>query len=416
MSVMTPKGASIVLVVILIVLGFAFLSGSVVPYRLIYVLSVGTAVNLAIALISIRGLRAESRGSQVKVEAGSVIEEELLLSNRILLPRLFLEVAVETTLPGGGTARLVNLGPGQVTTWAMALKAERRGLYKVGPVKVGYRDPLGLFETTRRFGTPRELLVLPATVNIGASALSKSDLGRHVKSRLGGSSLSPAAASIRRYEPGEGYSRIHWPSTLRHRQLMSKELDTETVESVWVVVDLDQTVHLGVDNESTEEYAITIAASYVKYYLLAGFAVGLLGHGREHVLLPLGRGSHHLARILEALALAKVGPSPPLEKVLVQERKRIGSRATLIIVTPSTAPEWMAAVRYLYQNNDRHLVLLEHASFNGGGDSSSAIPLAQGPRLQVCWVRKGDNLSVLLSQHLLEQREMASPPRNTEKS
>ncbi len=98
---------------------------------------------------------------------------------------------------------------------------------------------------------------------------------------------STNAVTVRSYVPGDALTRIHWNSTARHGQLMVKEFDLDPTIDVVVLLDLDRDVQAGENEESTEEYGVTIAASLTTFLLQRReLAVSLEVPGPHGVLLP----------------------------------------------------------------------------------------------------------------------------------
>src|SRR6202011_6346134 len=102
--------------------------------------------------------------------------------------------------------------------------------------------------------------------------------------------------------PGDAFNRIHWPTTARTTRLMVREFELDPTADVWIVLDLDIDAQAGSGVESTEEYAVTAAASLARHLLDQGRAVGLVS---QTASLPGHRGPRQVERILEVLALAQ---------------------------------------------------------------------------------------------------------------
>src|SRR4029453_19147771 len=99
--------------------------------------------------------------------------------------------------------------------------------------------------------------------------------GEDVKSRT--YHVTPNVSTIREYQPGDSFNRIHWRSTARQNQLMVKEFELDPPAEVYVVLDMQERVQqilaparsgrgprpLSEQRiaESTEEYGVQTAAS-----------------------------------------------------------------------------------------------------------------------------------------------------------
>ena len=114
--------------------------------------------------------------------------------------------------------------------------------------------------------------------------------------------VTPHAAGVREYAPGDSLSRIHWPITVRKDKFMVKEFDQDPQADVWIFLDgeklvqsklpdppqpkliyslwaLGQEYHVTLPQD-TFEYAVSVAASIAHYFLKRGEAVGLACAGQ----------------------------------------------------------------------------------------------------------------------------------------
>ena len=180
--------------------------------------------------------------------------------------------------------------------------------------------------------------------------------------------MTTDASGLRDHAPGDGLHRIHWLSSARTGELRSKEFAMEASSNLWIILDLDNNSHAGFGLESTEEYAVKVAGALVHRALRDGKAVGLVAYGADRVIVPPGRGTSHLWRVMEVLATVEASGPDRLAHVLVDVRPTLGRGLSVIVVTPSTDPEW---VRELLGWGMRQMVpaavLLDAASFVGDG-------------------------------------------------
>src|SRR5438552_3227765 len=64
--------------------------------------------------------------------------------------------------------------------------------------------------------------------------------GQDVKSRA--FHVTPNVSTIRDYQPGDSFNRIHWRSTARTGQLMVKEFELDPTAEVYLVLDMQERV------------------------------------------------------------------------------------------------------------------------------------------------------------------------------
>jgi uncharacterized protein (DUF58 family) len=173
---------------------------------------------------------------------------------------------------------------------------------------------------------------------------------------------------VRQYQFGDSFNRIHWPTSARTNELMVKLFELDPASDIWLVLDLERSVHVGSGDDSTEEYAVRTAASVARYFLMANRSVGLLALGGSYYLEEPGRGAQQYVRLLEVLALARAEGGVSLADLLWREGKRFGRHTTVLVVTPSTDEGWVEALQSLTQRGVKvAAVLLESSTFVEGG-------------------------------------------------
>jgi uncharacterized protein (DUF58 family) len=262
-------------------------------------------------------------------------------------------------------------------------------------VWVSSGDPFGIFRASRKLTDDATMVVYPRTVPLPR-------FGR-VPGELPGGSLqgvrvqfsTPNVSSIREYRPGDAVNRIHWPTTARITRLMVREFELDPTTDVWIVLDLNADVHAGAGIESTEEYAVTAAASLARHLLEQGRAVGLVS---QTATLPADRGPRQAERILEVLALVRADSHLTLSAMLSAETSRFARSSTLVVVTPSTAEAW---ARYCQALGGRGVhstaVLVEAATFGTAPSTLLLVSSLAAAHIQTYLVKRGDPLEHALS-------------------
>jgi uncharacterized protein (DUF58 family) len=136
---------------------------------------------------------------------------------------------------------------------------------------------------------------------------------------------------------------------------MVKTFDLEPSGDLWIVLDMDEAVQAGQEEESTEEYGVILASSLADRVLRQNRAVGLVAYGTQPgngdgglqplptIVMPQ-KGEAQRWRILEALATVRAGGNWPLEQVLGEMNRNLGRGMTLVVITPSCDPAWLAGL------------------------------------------------------------------------
>jgi uncharacterized protein (DUF58 family) len=378
-------------------IGLAAVSGYWLFYRAAYVVGGLVPISFVWARANFRGLNVTVEREANRLQVGQRAEARVRLANTSFYTKLWLEAEDPTDMPGIPPRTVVTLPAHDWRDWKASVACTRRGRFSLGPIAVGTGDPFGLFRFSRSHGDSHPLLVLPLPEKIPNFWLPPAQLpGEGTVSRRT-HYVTPNAASVREYHPGDSYSRIHWRSTARLDQLMVKTFEMDPTSDIWVLLDLHAPVQAGLGDDSTEEYGVQVAASIGNHFLQANRMLGLIAVGRERVVVESARGPQQHARILEALAVAQAEGEMPLARLLLEEARRFGRHSTLIVVTSSPDENWVEVVQSLIQRGARAaVVLLEPSSF--GGTRSALLPFSTlaASEILTYLVRCGDDLSIAL--------------------
>lgn len=378
----------------------AAISGQTVLYHLTDVLVATFLVTLVWSFLSVRGLRFTRTLRQDRAQVGDVIEQRLELRSLLPVPRVWLEFIDGGTLPGYQAGRVLDLGVGGRKIWDLEAPCLRRGLYHLGPARLSGSDPFGMFQFSRSIGEPTPVLVYPETVDLTGFALPGGQLAGGDRRRRGWHQTTSHVASVREYRPGDPVRHVHWPSTARSGRLMVKEFDAEPSADLWVVLDLQADAQRGTGDESTEEYAVKIAASVGRHFLAQGRSVGLIAIGREHRIVSSDRGQRQLIKLLEDLAVVRADGTMPLAEVLASETDRCTHNSSLLVVTPSTDERWPEVLQGVRGRGiGGGAVLLEASTFDAAPNSLLLVGALASAGIPSLLVKRGDPLDRLLTSH-----------------
>jgi uncharacterized protein (DUF58 family) len=415
------RRAMALLLVFLVLSSLAAYTARALLFNLAYVVGLTLTLSFIWALSNILWVRIDRDTVTRRTQVGEHVEERFVVRNTGLLPKLWLEVRDQSELPGHRAGQVLSgIPPRHERGWVTRTLCRKRGRYRLGPISLAAGDPFGLFRFRRRFPEIRHLVVLPATfelprLQIPAGRLTGGD-ALHRRTHY----VTPSAAGIRDYVPGDSYNRIHWPSTARRGRLIVKEFELDPAADVWIVLDLQSDVHaeapefgLAVNGEpailhlgeptlhivpTTEEYTVTVAASLAQHFLGRNRSVGLVAYGQHREVVQADRGLRQLTRLLECLAVLRAEGSVALHEILATEYTQFGRGTTVMVVTPSPDERWVEALRPLRDRGVRPAaVVIDPASFDAryaGARVPPANLLAAG--LPTFVVRQGDDLSEVL--------------------
>jgi uncharacterized protein (DUF58 family) len=355
-----------------------------------------------------------------RAQVGRYMEERFTVRNTSLLPKLWLEVYDQSSLPGHRASHVVsNLKSRAGASWLVRTLCIQRGEFQLGPLRIVTGDPFGLFEMERKISAMSRLVVYPSTVEIPEFALPIGILPGGDALRRRTHYITSNAAGVRDYVPGDSINRIHWRSTARRDRLIVKEFELDPLADIWLMMDAERTVHFGeyaptdADAErmpwetggsfslppTTEEYTVAVAASLARHFLQKDRSVGFLTYGQRRELIQVDRGPRQLTKILETLAVVRARGTISLEQLLTLEGDQMARGTTAIVITPSTREGWVTAAHRLMRRGLRVIaVLIDSDSFGGRPGirliAASLVVLSVPTYI----VRNGEDLRVALSR------------------
>jgi uncharacterized protein (DUF58 family) len=376
----------------------ALSGGWSVMFRLSYLLLLLFIAAWLWTWASARWIGLERVPRQQRAQVGSALEEELTVRNLSWLPKPWIDVHAASTLPEHRAQLFASLGPRGEQAWTLSTICRQRGRYQLGPTTASVGDPFGLFHRQRVFPAEASVVVYPQTVPLRGLRAPDGDLPGGGQHRVRVPHTTAMATGIRDYQPGDPFNRIHWPNTARLGRLLVKEFEQDPVADVWIVLDLDRNVHVGSGPDSTEEYAVTTAASLASHFLLENRAVGLVTQG--HHILP-DRGTRQLLKVLELLAVVRVREYQGVGDLLATTGPLFARGMSALIVTATARAEWVPVLEDVAQRGVRSaVVLLEASTFGGTRPSLMLVSSLAASGIPTFLVKHGEPLD----QALAEQR------------
>jgi len=418
------KRNRIVLLLWLAVAVGAIATGREMLYNLWYVLTVVLVFSFLWAWTGTRWVQVERYTRTGRSQVGKLAEERLLVRNRGIFPKLWLEVRDGSTLPQHHVSRVISpLAPRRMHTWTVKTRCLQRGRFALGPLTLTSGDPFGLFRMTRQVeGLPaKSFIVYPATVDVPIFSPLVGFLPGGGTMQRRTPFVTTNVSGVRDYAPGDSFSRIHWPSTARTGRLISKEFELDPTADVWLLLDLERAAQaelvwarLAAEREprlpweaspeftlmpSTVEYGVTIVASLAKHFIARDRAVGFTAYSYRREVIPADRGERQLTKILETLAVLRGEGRIPLAEIITAEGMHLRRNTTVIVITPTDQNYWIAAARDMGQRGIKPIaVLLDPHSFGHARSNKELATELAISGIPTYLVREGDDLALALAR------------------
>lgn len=391
---MRPWQAALLIILLLF---FSISSGWHVLYYLTYALLTLFILSWLWARYSLRKLVFRRTAAGDRVQVGEYFDERLNLDNVSVMPKLWVQIADGSTLPGHRAGYVASMGGRKRAIWRARTMCRQRGRFQLGPVTATSGDPFGLFRRRISLTSARELLVLPQVLPISQFTLFSGGMPGGGRSARRALHATTNATTIRDYVNGDALNRIHWRSSAHYNKLMVKEFDLDPAVDAWIFLDLNEAVQVGEGEHSTEEYGVTVAATIATYLLRQDLSLGMIVNAQQREFLSLDRGDRQVERVLELLAVVHAGYGPDLKEALALDAMHFGRNSVAIVITPSTSRDWHEGLRHLQRRGVKVAVIgLDAASFEQQPADEDTLVLLEGAGVPVLRIKNGEPLAQVL--------------------
>jgi uncharacterized protein (DUF58 family) len=397
-------------------------NGNTMYVRILYVSILLIVIAWILTVPALRGLKVERQARSLRATVGDIFDERFEISNASRLPKLWLEVANESNIPHATGSRIVTfLRSKQKRIYTARTWLTNRGGFPLGPTTITSGDPFGIFRVSRHYPPTASLVVLPMIFPLAEFVSPPGLLPGGKAIRRKSIDITPHAAGVREYVPGDPMKRIHWPTSIRRSQLMVKEFEQDPQAEVWLFLDTHKSAHFAKPGEdydtrpiddllllrrrkvklqpSTLEYAVSITASLAHYFIDQRRAVGLVS-ALEHSfkVIPAERSERQEAKILEELAFLQGESTYTLPGLIAAQMGQLSQGSSAILITPMIWPELLIGVDSLQRRNLRPVVvLLMSQSFGSRVSNEDLAKSLEERKVPVCRVYCEADLSETLS-------------------
>ncbi|HEY8864555.1 MAG TPA: DUF58 domain-containing protein [Candidatus Dormibacteraeota bacterium] len=376
-----------------LLLFFTYLTAIRPAYAFTYALILLFVVAWAWPKLAIRGMTVSRRLDPGTPTVGEPYEETIEVRRQGWVPAPWVEVRDLSQIPDYQPGRVISVG-GEAVRWNSRGVYRRRGWMAFGPTSLRVREPFGLFNEELKLGQRTSILVYPRVRPIPDLLTSSAQQIGNSSSVGAWADYPPETGGVRDYTTGDSFGRIHWPLSMKHGRLMSKTFEQPLTTDLWILLDLDRNVHFGEGEESTVEYAVSLAASMASQVHGRGRQVGLIANDSKGTILEPHRAVRQDRLILDYLAVAQADGRTSLAQTLAWDKIRRLPRRAIAVVTPSADPDWVRLLQSVRGRRSKLIVFyLDVASF-GGPDRNPSFDLGQDVDLYV--VRSGDDFARLV--------------------
>lgn len=356
-----------------------------------------------------RSLRLERKIHMAWASVGESVPEQVRLVNPGWLPAMWVEITDQSEALETPLRMVSDVGRRSTRTRNLSHLFRRRGLYTLGPTHLRSGDPFGIYTISMQDRYAATILITPPVLPLGQLSIPSGGWTGDDRYRQATIERNISDAGLRNYVPGDSLRRIHWRASAHFDTLIVRQQEAATARDWLIYVDLDREAQAGRGEHTTLELSIVIAASLAMRGLREYRRVGLVLAGPQFISLQPGTDPSRGWRILRALAMAEAG-SRSLSDLIRQGPTN--PPATVILITASTNPAWVAEANHHFQGGSRLALLVDPTEFGHPQDQAkilSALARSRFPytRIPGAWLegayatsRQGGGRSVRATESL----------------
>lgn len=304
-------------------------------------------------------------------QVGDHLFERITIHNLGWTPATFLRFEDRSNIPQYNPTQLINIERKSLRSWLVRISCQQRGLYTFGPSDIQTGDPFGFYKVLLHFPASSSLLVAPPVIELPLIDIAAGEWIGEGRRKASIFEPTVSATGVREFKPGDRLSAIHWPTSARKDLLFVRTFDSSPSSAWWIFVDLNQKHQFRLNNLSTEEHAVILAASIADRGLNLHQPVGLLTQNSPSTRPRMGESQRNT--LMKLLALAKP-THESLAELLTKARAELGRRTSSIIITSDASAVWLGPVlRLQEQGVIPTLILLDPTSYGGESGMEKVI-------------------------------------------
>ncbi len=274
---------------------------------------------------------------------GEIIPVQIEMENKSLLPAVWFQILELVPLEIASThsiQKIVSFAGHAKIKIDYLLTPQRRGYYKVGPLRYSSGDLLGLTSIKQIEGAPSFLTVYPKVYPLSSVKIpSRSPMGdlKHEQPIFEDPSRP---IGKRDYQSGDSLRRIDWKASASVGRLQVKQFEPSIALETVLFLNLNPEEYQLKTRFLATEVAISIAASLANWITTRKQTVGLITNGIDILdnkaqPQPLSphKGRTHLMRLLETLARIQTSPIETCLSLFHRHRFGLNWGTTVIVIT-----------------------------------------------------------------------------------
>ncbi|MDU1411260.1 MAG: DUF58 domain-containing protein [Clostridium sp.] len=259
------------LILIVVTLVFAILSGGNLPYSLFYCVLIIFILSLIYILLIKRSINLRLQISKRDIVSKEQNPVVLKIFNDSIFPISYIEIQSDIFVAGVERYRgdVISLGVASNKLIKKNISLNVRGIYEEGKTRCKFGDVFGIVTCEKVFKNRGMIKVYPRTYPISNVMISGANndnySGRCELKSNKFSEENQIVKNIREYRTGDSYRRINWKVTAKQGKLFVKEYDNSESPQIYLFLDFRKEPLLMDDSGEIEEEMVEFFLSLVKH-------------------------------------------------------------------------------------------------------------------------------------------------------
>jgi len=259
------------LLVLVVLALMIYLYEDSMTYTALFAMLVLPAFSLALAFAARRRFSAEEHLVRNNIIKGENTQYVFRVRNNSFLPCTSVRVRFKPGSPAVEAEfvdQYFSIRPFKSHEVVFNISAKYRGNFQVGVEGITMYDFLGLFRFHQKHGNTLTLTVCPQVLGINSLPLSDAEGGIDFTRKPMAQEDYSMISDLRKYQPTDGYKKIHWKISAKKNELISKNYQSTGHSSTAVLV--DNSIVFGNDEAalSMEDFIMDGCASVLSYCVL----------------------------------------------------------------------------------------------------------------------------------------------------
>lgn len=276
------------LLVVGVILLLVYLYEHTATYMALYAILVLPLLSLGMALFSRKQLDIVQKVGKQIIVKGDKTQYLLIVGNRSVMPVASVRAKFKSNSHGIVTdfeEQYFSLKARGSVDLVFNINAKYRGRFEIGLENIVLYDFLGLFSFKQDFGEIMLLEVRPRVIGLDPLPLKLAQGGAGGTQNLLQQEDYAIISDLRKYQPTDGYKKIHWKVSAKRNELISKNFQSFKHSATTIIIDNSKIAglnHIAIEDMMMEACVSVISQAVTRQQICQLIYLGMDMDLQEH--------------------------------------------------------------------------------------------------------------------------------------